>query len=267
MGKNIYRPSWKNTAKYSIYINYFWQYIRYGDFKSLWASLRYVLTHKLPTRSFFATSEMGKYHIRQNSTDFQFINHAYEKSIKDYLKNNIDEFDVFIDAGACIGEYGIWLARMGKRTMAIEPVNFAALQQNATLNHVEDKMKLVECGLGSKKEQVYFEKVSGVTSSSYANRKADGEPNANIERLDDLYPEWNLKKEDRIILKLDVEGMECEAIAGATSFFKEFPFIKVIFEHFREDEYRIDKALLALAPFTFRDIDTVNRLAEKKTNI
>ncbi len=263
MNTNVYRPSWRNTGKYWIYIEYFWQYIRHGDLRSLWASVRYVLTHRLPKQSFYTSSEMGRFHIRGNSTDFQFINYAYEKAVKDYLKTNLDNFDVFIDVGACIGEYDIWLTKMGKRCIAIEPVNFSALYRNVTLNNMEDKILLLECGLGSKKERVYFEKLEGVTSSSHVNRGADEEPNVEVECLDELYPRLGLRKEDRIIIKLDVEGMEREVIAGGTHFFKEFPHIKVIFEHFPEEGDRIDLALQSVAPFSFRDIDEVNRLAEK----
>ncbi len=263
MESNVYKPSWKNTSKYLIYTNYFWQYIKHGDFKSLWSSIRYVLTHRLPKRSFYASSGMGKYHIRKNSTDFQFINYAYEKAVKDYLKENLNEFDVFIDVGACIGEYDIWLAKMGKRSVAIEPVNFKALQHNVSLNNVGDKIILEECGLGSKAERVYFEKIEGVTSSSYADRDAGKEPNVNVKRLDDLYPTWNLSNKDRIIVKLDVEGMECEVIAGGRQFLQEFSSVKIIFERFPEVGDQIDKALLSIAPFTFSDIDKVNRLGEK----
>ncbi len=263
MGKNIYKPSWKNTKKYSIYTNYFWQYIKNGDFKSLFASIRYVFTHKLPGQPFYASSPMGKYYIRQNSTDFQFINYAYEKEIKDYLKDNLNSFDVFIDVGACIGEYCIWLAKQGKKCIAIEPVNFEALSKNIALNNLTDKIIALECGLGAKKEHVYFEKVVGVTSSSYLDRSETKEPNVTIEKLDDLYGSFNLKKEDRIIIKLDVEGMETEVIAGAINFFNDFPSVKVIFEHFSETSDQINKSLSAISPFTFKEIDSVNRLAEK----
>ncbi|MBA4445858.1 hypothetical protein FHL01_10755, partial [Cylindrospermopsis raciborskii CS-506_C] len=110
-----YKPSWKNLSKYGVYIHYFVEYLKHGDLKSLGASLKYVLTHKLPQQDYTTSSGMGKFLIRKNTTDFQFINYAYEKSIKDYLRNNLNNFDVFIDLGACIGEYSIWLAKEGKR--------------------------------------------------------------------------------------------------------------------------------------------------------
>ena len=93
----IYKPSWKNLGKYGIYVLYFFEYIKNRDFKSLKAAIRYVIYHKLPKYDYETKSELGKFRIRKGSTDFQFINYAYEKSIKDYLRHNLDTFDVFID--------------------------------------------------------------------------------------------------------------------------------------------------------------------------
>ena len=232
MSTAIYRPSWKNTNKYAVYLQYFSEYIRHGDFKSLRASIKYVFTHRLPSEDFMASSWMGKFHIRKNTTDFQFINYAYEKEIKDYLKTNLENFDVFIDAGACIGEYNVWLAGLGKKCIAIEPVNYEGLRRNVELNGLSDKVQVFNCGLGSKRESVFFEIPTGVTSSSHIDRNDNREPNVQIERLDDLLPKMGLKPEDRIMLKMDVEGMECELINGAADFFRRFPSITVILRTF-----------------------------------
>jgi len=256
-----YRPSLWNPGKYLVYIDYFKEYLACKDFKSLSASLRYVFTHKLPGEDYQTNSRMGNFHIRKHTTDFQFINYAYERKVKEYIRDHIDTFDVFIDAGACIGEYCVWLAKMGKQCVAIEPVNAAAVQKNVALNDVGDKVQVFACGLGSKKERVTFHIPSGLPSSSYMDRDAGGEPNADIERLDDLYASFHLPEQTRILMKLDVEGMEPEVIAGAGNFIRRFPNLSFIYEHFEEDNYRNDKALLAIADFRFQDIDKVNRLA------
>ena len=267
MSSVVYRPSWKNPNKYAIYLQYFSEYIRHRDYKSLGASIRYVFTHRLPGEDFLASSWMGKFHIRKNTNDFQFINYAYEKEIKDYLKANLGNFDVFIDAGACIGEYDVWLAGLGKKCIAIEPVNYQGLRRNVELNGLSDKVRVFNCGLGSKHERVFFEIPTGVTSSSHIDRNNTREPNVDIERLDDLLPPMGLRPEDRIMLKMDVEGMECELINGAREFFHQFPSITVISEHFPENGYMIDQQLKAFASFRFQDIDKVNRLAVKTGNL
>jgi FkbM family methyltransferase len=258
-----YKPSLFNPSKYLIYIDYFKEYIACKDFKSLGASLKYVLTHKLPKEDYEAKSRMGDFLIRKGTTDFQFINHAYERKIKKYMEDNLDSFDVFIDAGACIGEYCIWLGKKGKRCIAIEPVNFAAVRKNIDLNNLQDKVQLFACGLGNKKERVYFNIPTGIPSSSYMDKDSKKEPNVDIETFDDLFQRMNIKPTDRILMKLDVEGMEVELIQGAQNFIKTHKNLTLIYEHFKTDNYRNDKALLAYADFKFSDIDPVNRLAVK----
>ena len=230
-------------------------------------ALKYMFTHRLPQKDYEARSGMGKFLIRKNTIDFQFINYAYEKSIKDYLVKNLDSFDVFIDVGACIGEYDVWLAGHGKRCIAIEPVNFGSLKRNVELNKVTDKVKIFCCGVGDQKDRVYFDIPGGTSGNMGAaciNRASDKAPNVDIERIDDLISQCNLSPDDRIIMKLDVEGMEPEAIRGAAGFIRSCKHLRVIYEHFIEDNYRNDKALLAIGDFEFSSVDSVNRLALKK---
>lgn len=258
-----YKPSLSNPSKYLTYVDYFKEYIVCGDFKSLAASLKYVFTHKLPKQDYNTHSKMGSFLIRKGTTDFQFINQAYERKVKKYIKDHIDSFDVFIDAGACIGEYCIWLAKLGKRCIAIEPVNFQAVKNNVALNKLEGKVQVFACGLGNKKERVYFNIPSGLPSSSYMEKDSSKEPNVDIETLDSLIDRFGIKPSDRILMKMDVEGMEPELIEGARNFIASQKNLTLIYEHFESDDYRNDKALSAIAPFRFDDIDGVNRVAIK----
>jgi FkbM family methyltransferase len=206
---------------------------------------------------------MGKFMIRRGTNDFQFINNAYERKVKQYIQKHIGSFDVFIDVGACIGEYCVWLAKQGKRCIAIEPVNFKAVETNIALNNMQSQVQLFKCGLGSKRERVYFNIPSDVTSSSYMEKDAGKEPNVDIETLDSLYRQFNIKETDRILIKLDVEGMEIEVIDGGKEFISKFKNLTFIYEDFITDDFRNDKALAAIAPFQFSYIDEVNRLAVK----
>ncbi len=259
-----YKPSWKNIGKYSVYISYFIEYLKYGDFKSLGASLKYVLTHKLPPEDYETSSGMGKFIIRKNTNDFQFINYAYEKSIKTYLQKNLDSFDVFIDLGACIGEYCIWLAKQGKFCVAVEPVNWKGLNVNVALNKLEEKIRIFPVGVGEKKEKVFFNIFEGVTSSSYMDKSSSKEPNVEIDTVDNIMQMVKLSPDARIIMKLDIEGMEPEAIKGAQQFISSCKNLRVIYEHFIEDDYKNDKALLNISGFTIQNLDNVNRIATKK---
>lgn len=258
-----YKPGVFNFKKYGIYFDYFKEYVVCKDFKSLSVSLKYFFAHKLPSENYTASSKMGDFLIRKGTTDFQFINYAYERKIKEYMEKNIDSFDVFIDAGACIGEYCIWLAKLGKKCIAIEPVNFEAVKKNIALNKVEDSVKWFQCGLGSKNEKVYFNIPDGLPSSSFRDTSNNHEPNVEIKTLDSIYKDFGLNENSRILMKLDVEGMEEELIEGGKEFISKFKNLSFIYEHFAEDNYRNDKALSAVANFKFSDLDSANRLGIK----
>jgi FkbM family methyltransferase len=258
-----YKPSLSNPRKYLVYADYFKEYLVCRDFNSLGNSLKYVFGHKLPTKGYTASSKMGTFFLRSGTNDFQFINLAYERKVKQYIENNIDSFDVFIDIGACIGEYCVWLAKKGKKCIAIEPVNFEAVKKNMALNNLENQIKIFPCGMGSKKEKVVFKIPEGLYSSSHIDRETDQTPNVDIETFDTLFEKFDISPTTKILVKMDVEGMEAEVIEGAKNFISNCTNLRFIYEHFIEDNFRNDKALSAIANFEFTDIDGVNRAAIK----
>lgn len=259
-----YKPSWKKFNKYTIYFRYFTEYIKNGDLKSLITSLKYVFTHKLSNADYVAESQMGRFLIRKGTTDFQFINFAYETDVKKFMLSALDTFDVYIDIGACIGEYCIWLAKMGKKCIAVEPVNYSAIVSNVELNALSDRVHIFNCGLGSKKERVYFNIPKGVTSSSFLDRSVNGEPNVDIETLDNICSQFNIGPSERVLIKLDVEGMETEVIAGGLNFLKSLKDLQLIYEHFETDELNDSNVLGKIGNFKTTDLDDVNRLAVKQ---
>jgi FkbM family methyltransferase len=259
-----YKPSLLSFNKYLTYADYLKEFIACKDFKSLRASFKYVMTHKGPAEDYQASSKMGTFLIRKGTNDFQFINKAYERKVKEFIQKRLDTFDVFIDVGACIGEYCIWLAKEGKRCIAVEPVNFKAIEKNVRLNGMEDKIQVFACGLGREKARVHFNIPDDVTSSSYMERNSTAEPNVDIETLDGIASRFNIRDTDRILIKLDVEGMENEVIEGGKEFIAKHKNLTFIYEDFITDDFRNDKALQAIADFDFSYIDEVNRLAVKK---
>lgn len=260
-----YYPSWRNLSKYKQYLAYFSEYIRHNDWKSLQASLKLVLLNKPTQKGWNATSALGRFRIRAGTTDFQFINYAYEKRVRNYLKQQLDlgKLDGFIDIGACIGEYDIWLGSLGVPCVAFEPVNFKAVEENIKLNNLGNKVKLFACGLGSHQEKVNFKIMSTVTGSSYIDRDNKEGGNIPIEKLDDLLPELGFTPGSRLVVKLDVEGMETEVLEGARQFIQQTPQLRIIFERYEGDNTVNDK-LSSLADFTFERLDEFNYLAIKK---
>lgn len=259
-----YKPKWSDLHRYSTFMKYLKEYVAFGDFKSVGASLNYVLANKLPQKEYITQSRMGKFWIRKGTNDFQYVNYTYEKHVKKYILKHIDSFDVFIDVGACIGEYCIWLSHFRKRCIAFEPVNFKAIEKNIQLNNKQNLVTAFPFGLGSKKEKVYFNILSGATGSSFVDRKeVHKESNVQIECFDDWTHQLNIKETDRVLMKVDTEGMEEEVFEGAQNFLRNHKNITIIYEQLKTRKSNSEKVLRSFANFQLSNIDEANLLAIK----
>ncbi|MEI7662603.1 MAG: FkbM family methyltransferase, partial [Bacteroidota bacterium] len=171
------------------------------------------------------------------------------------------------DGGACIGDYSILLTRYGLRCIAFEPIesNFKVLEKNLELNGLTGKIIAFQYGLGAenKKEHFSFNPVN--TGASHKSSITDhsnclGE----IRTFDSLLPELNLDPDDRILFKLDIEGMETEALQGAAGFIRRFPNITFVLEDKHAGQYPIQKTLSEIGPFEFGIVDEFNIYAKKQ---
>lgn len=263
---NAYYPSAFAANKYLQYLRYLIEFAKYNDWASIKSSFRLVLKGTAEKEKRIANSRLGKFLIRQGTTDFQFINYAYERKIRNYLKNNIDSFDSFIDIGACIGEYCIWLAKQDKDCYAFEPVskNYQALEENIELNSVQSKVKSFNYGLGEKEEEVLFEVMDTVTGSSHISRdnSTQGET-IKIKKLDAILSESELSNDKRVILKMDVEGMEVDVLKGGSNLIRRLSDLRIIYEHSFSGADEIKNKLLTLGEFEFKHLDEFNVMATK----
>ncbi|MGJ3234265.1 FkbM family methyltransferase [Marivirga sp.] len=266
---DAYYPSAFAANKYFQYFRYLIEFAKYNDWASIKSSFRLVLMGSAEKKQRIAKSRLGNFLIREGTTDFQFINYAYERKIRNYLKTNINSFDVFIDIGACIGEYCVWLAQHNKECYAFEPVpkNYIALEENINLNNVKNKVKTYPYGLGEKEEEVLFEVMDSVTGSSHINRNNNisGEK-IKIKELNNILPESEINSEKRIILKMDVEGMEVDVLNGGHKFIERIKNLRVIYEHSFSGADEIKNKLLKLGNFEFKHLDEYNMMATKKSS-
>lgn len=267
MKNTAYHPSLTKLSKYTTYTDYLVEYSRFKDWKSIRDSFNYVLFKTPPAADRIITSRMGTFWCRGNTNDFQYVNFAYEKQVKNYIFKNRRQYDYFIDIGACMGEYCIWLAKQGMPSIAFEPVpsNFKALSKNIALNKVQHMVTVLPLGLGNKAEKVYFDIKPVLTSASGIDRSYTGtETNVEIERFDNLLPRLPCTTDHRVIMKLDVEGMEVEVLQGAAEFIKKAKGIALVMEKTFSGEDNIRSFLTGLGNFTYQDIDEVNMVAIKQ---
>jgi len=199
--------------------------------------------------------------------DFLFANHAYEWNVKKFILRNYKNYSVFLDIGANIGTYSILLGRKGLKCFAFEPSkeNFKALSKNIELNNLQEKVKIFNYGLGEtncEKEFVFNSLNTGashVTSTPKQNKSYC----IIIKALDSVYEDFNFRKDDKFLIKIDVEGMEPEVLEGAKSFLSKFSEILCIAEDKHCGNKRLINQLTQIMNPCFKRIDKYNMCFKK----
>ncbi|MFP3287638.1 MAG: FkbM family methyltransferase [Acidilobus sp.] len=117
-----------------------------------------------------------------------------------------------VDVGANVGDTALYFILHGARkVIAVEPLPNAAkyIEENATLNGVYDKVRVVSAALSSKPASVPCD-YDILLSGGFSTLKGDGLCVAPSVTLGDLL---NMV-DNPYLLKMDCEGCEAEAILG-----------------------------------------------------
>ncbi|MCF8302748.1 MAG: FkbM family methyltransferase [Bacteroidales bacterium] len=211
-------------------------------------------------------SKLGSFFIRKGTIDFMFANYAYEWNVKSFVLKHYKNYDVFIDVGANIGTYSIMMAQEGLQCYGFEPVqdNYRAYYINVLLNRLQKKITPVNCALGDveKDAEFYVDPVNTGASHITYEHKPDN-VHVSICTLDSYLEQFNIPKDKRIMIKIDVEGMEPEVIRGGTRFFTEYPHMLIILESKHSEEDSIKNELDKLGTFRYMRVDAFNMASIK----
>ncbi|AYN94980.1 FkbM family methyltransferase [Pseudomonas sp. LTJR-52] len=156
-----------------------------------------------------------------------------------------------LDIGSNIGNHGLFLTIIGSASYieCFEPIEETAniLENNFKLNNIDiNKYKIRRMGVGSQKGLANINRFDeGNLGASSIQVSTLG--NIEVNSLDDLYP-----KESYDILKIDIEGMELEALRGGSNLIercKPIIFIEVanenkgfFFAWMKKSGYRVHRA-------------------------
>jgi len=254
--------------KINTYFWYFCEYVKHGDLRSVVASARYLISKKSHAKDRIIQSSVGTFFCRKNTNDFQFANLRYEWGVKKFILDCLHNYSVFVDAGSCIGVYAILSAKKQLRTIAFEPMesNYEVLAKNLRLNNLEDNVLALKLGLAdqNKRVQFHFDLVNTGASHIGPENSRDGSL-VELRTFDSLLPELNLDTNSNILFKLDVEGMEIEALRGAANFLRDYPNITLVVEDKITGQDKIKELLDRQGTFEYGKIDRYNMFARKVT--
>ena len=251
------------------FIRYVKDYLKFGEYYFLWTSIQYVLFKKINPKQRIYKSSLGTFLTRKGTLDFQFANYAYEWSVKKFFLQNYQPYNVFLDIGSNIGTYCFLMAPKGLPCYAFEPVkeNFEALMTNIRLNKLEDKIHPFPFGLGSEimDADFIFEPMNTGASHlakfhSYVENKGEigQQEKVKIKTLDSLLDQLQLKKEDKVLLKIDAEGMELDIIKGGIKFISNQPEFLMIMEKSHSDFDKIQELFAQICKVSYQQIDEEN---------
>ena len=142
----------------------------------------------------------------------------YEDELELLFRDSADVDYTLIDCGANYGYWSILVssAPLGShKAIAIEPSsqNFAKLKNNAGING--NRFELMKCAIGAARGTA---RLSGTKHEAFsiAGDPASGGEEVPVVALDNLLDDGKVSSGGKYLIKLDVEGVEIEAIKGAT---------------------------------------------------
>jgi FkbM family methyltransferase len=135
--------------------------------------------------------------------------------------------DTFLDIGANLGHYSILLSGIHKCTsIAVEPVpdTFLQLKRQIELNQLTQFVQLHNIGVGDKKTELLFSNDRGtmnrVVDADYKNATQ-----VDVLTIDELCANTKIQ-----LMKMDVEGFEKYALAGANQLMQSDELKAIIME-------------------------------------
>lgn len=137
--------------------------------------------------------------------------------------------DLFVDIGANVGSYTILAcSAVGARGVAFEPVpnTYKRLVENMRLNHLDEKVKCINKGVGTQQGAIAFTSDSDTTNHALASgERCDNKVTIEVTSLDTA-----LHGEQPSLIKIDVEGYETPVLEGAQETLKNQTLHAVIME-------------------------------------
>ncbi len=195
---------------------------KYGIHRSL---LKDFLSKNYRNESFRLWNSLG--HLVAKKEGFLFHEDTEDGLLREVFINKIYEVrgfipeknDSVVDIGAAYGETAIyWAKKFEAKVWAFEPnpVSFSIMLKNIALNNVQDKIFPFNVAIGDGSSIKFNESGGLYTSSTLGEELKTSCLNYfNIERMD--------------ILKIDVEGFECEVLKGSLDLISRY-YPKIIIE-------------------------------------
>jgi FkbM family methyltransferase len=192
----------------------------------------------------------------------------YEDELEFLFRDSVGVDYTLIDGGANYGYWSVLVssAPFGRhRVIAIEPSsqNFARLANNARVN--SNRFEVLNCAIGSTRGTA---RLSGTKHEAFsiAGDASSGGEEVPVIALDNLIDDGKITSEGRFLIKLDVEGVEIEAIKGGTRLLQADSVI-LCEEHGSDRNHAVSRYILDQTPLTLLVYDPHSHRLETVTEL
>ena len=172
-----------------------------------------------------------------------------------YFDEDFIEFDnshIFIDVGACLGasivDFQLHSRGKYKAIYAFEASSstFESLQNNITLFDNTDHIHLINAAVCNRSQKVKFSSSETIGVSKLSE---DGTEDILGIRLDDFWQNELKGKDEKLFIKMDIEGAEVEALNGARELITTLkPNLAICVYHNPEDIWKIPNLIMKFNP-------------------
>ena len=172
---------------------------------------------------------------------------AYEDELDLLFQASADVDYTLLDCGA---NYGYWSVLVSSKpygshkAIAVEPssANFAKLANNARINN--NRFEAMKCAIGAARGTA---RLSGTKHEALSIAGGESGEEVPVIALDNLLDDGKVSPGGKFLIKLDVEGVEIEAIKGGARLLKEDSVI-LCEEHGNDPAHTVSRFILEQTP-------------------
>ena len=174
---------------------------------------------------------------------------SYEDELELLFRDSVGVDYTLIDCGANFGYWSVLVSSApfgSHKAIAIEPSsqNFAKLGHNAAINR--NRFELMKCAIGAARGTA---RLSGTKHEAFsiAGGSASGGEDVPVIALDNLLDDGKVSTSGKYLIKLDVEGVEIEAIKGGTRLLQG-DSVLLCEEHGNDPNHTVSRYILEQTP-------------------
>jgi FkbM family methyltransferase len=192
----------------------------------------------------------------------------YEDELELLFRDSTNVDYTLLDCGANYGYWSVLVssAPMGShKAIAFEPSsqNFAKLKNNAEING--NRFELMKCAIGATRGTARLSGTKHEAFSIAGGPASDGE-DVPVVALDNLLDDGKVSAAGKYLIKLDVEGVEIEAIKGGTRLLQADSVI-LCEEHGNDPQHTVSRYILEQTPLKLIVYDPRSNRLETVTEL